>query len=64
MQEIAPRSRIENELTNCIRIIRIIQHDWSILSPFKISNQFLASWTQGFIDATGNKSAEIVLHCR
>jgi len=45
--KISPRSRTEKELTNYIWTIWLQDHcDWSILSSFEVSDQFLASWTQ------------------
>jgi len=48
MQEIGPRSWTERGLTNRIdRVTELFKYDWLILSPFKILDQFLASYTQG-----------------
>jgi len=47
MLEIDSRARTKRELTNRIWTTRSIDRDWSILSPFEISDRFPASWTQG-----------------
>jgi len=51
MQEIGPSSWTERGLTNRInQVTELFKCDWLILSPFKILDQFLASYTQGLKD--------------
>jgi len=60
MLEIGPRSWTERGLTNCIWIIQSLdQCDWLILSPFKILDQYLASWTLGLKHGFSGKKQSI-----